>query len=90
MFSQCCISQVSRLEAHPPGILYFEETFLFKSNPGKAVELERCIQVEAAEKVFPAEPKAFLTGEDLVRAQEQARKAVAPEVMQATDEQAFY
>ena len=53
---------------------------------GKAAELERRIQTEAAEKVFPDEPKTFLEGENLAKAQAQARKAVAPEVMQATDD----
>lgn len=51
-----------------------------------AEELEQRVRTEASEKVFPAQPKEFLQGEDLERAKAQARKAVPAEVMQTTDD----
>ena len=53
---------------------------------GKAAEMQRRVQAEASEKVFPGEPKAMLTGETRKRAEEQARRAVPPGTMSRVDE----
>ena len=53
---------------------------------GKATELRRRIKTELGQKVFPDQPKTFLTGEALEHAEKQARQAVPAEIMRRTDD----
>ena len=54
---------------------------------GKAAEMQRRVATEAQNKVFPKGSTDFITDEDdLERAREEARRAVAPATMARTDE----
>ena len=49
-------------------------------------ELERRVAEESGNKVFPKEPNEFLKGDDLDKAEAEARKAVPSEVMDEVDQ----
>ena len=52
---------------------------------GRSAELKRRVAAESSSKVFPKKPKEFLKGEELAKAETEARKTVLPEVMDAVD-----
>ena len=53
---------------------------------GRSAELKRRVAAESSRKVFPKEPKEFLKGDALKKAEEEARKAVPGKVMDAVDQ----
>ena len=61
-----------------------DEDFLAR----EAAEMKRRVAAESSRKVFPKNPKEFLKGEELAKAEENAKKAVPPEVMEAVKKKA--
>lgn len=68
-----------------------KEVFHSESNgdkflEGKSAEINRRMAQELPSKVLPKNPKEFLQGKDLERAEENARNAVSPAKMKKTDD----